>query len=224
MKTLKKVLQHFDELSEQFAEHDVQRAITEYRKQLEKRNEDISSKLVAESMAFSFVEDYQDKDTGWGTYYGPYAVFQKDGKWVESPSIKLITQEMLDYWENRAKEAKHPILKCRYAGLVWEFSQPVIKKKPSVEMARLSIDASINIARNNLHKFEGNAIQKLKRAMGLALSLNDSNRVISVRDAIISYEDVVCDDHKRGLWGFAYDTLIEENKKVPLTVNMRIRS
>lgn len=25
-------------------------------------------------MAFDFCEDYQDKDTGWGTYYGPTAV------------------------------------------------------------------------------------------------------------------------------------------------------
>lgn len=216
-KSLKKVLKDFDESSEKFAEHNLKSAITECRKHLEEANKDIPSELAAESMAFSFMEDYRDKDTGWGTYYGPFAVFQKDGQWVESPSIQLITQETLIYWKKRAKEAVHPILKCRYADLVWEFSQPTISKKPSFEMARIVIDASIDIAKGDLHRFEGNTIRKLRRAMGLALSLNDNKRIISVRDSIIAYEDTICDDHKRGLWGFAYDTLLEENKKVPLT-------
>jgi hypothetical protein len=217
VENLQEILESFERSSEPFAEHDVQRAIANHRKQLEEAGEKIPSDIIAESMAFSFIEDYQDKDTGWGTYYGPFAVFQKDGQWVESPSIKLIDKAMLEYWSGRARDSRHPILKCRYAGLVWEFSQPAADLKPSPEMARIVIDASIAISSKKLHKFEGDIIKKLKRALSLALSLNDSGRVISVQDAVIAYEDAICDDHKRGLFGFAYDLLIEENKNFPIT-------
>lgn len=216
MKKLNDVLKEYDRSTEKFAEHDVHSSITDFRKQLEERDESLSEELVAESMAFAFVENYRDKDTGWGTYYGPFAVFPQDGQWVETPSIQRITEGIVKYWESRAKDASHPILKCRYADLVWDFSKPTISQKPSVEMARIVIDASVSIVDGNHHRYENSAIQKLRRAMGLALSINDSVRVVSVRDCIINYKETLSNENKKSHFGFAYDILFEENTKVPL--------
>ncbi len=50
----------------------------------------------AELMAFGFCEDYRDKATGWGTYFGPFSVLRnEDGTWSEAPSIKLVDDQVL---------------------------------------------------------------------------------------------------------------------------------
>ncbi|MGP5012143.1 hypothetical protein ACTXIR_14655, partial [Psychrobacter glacincola] len=37
-------------------------------------HEDSSSESIAERIAFGFCEDYQHKQSGWGTYFGPMMV------------------------------------------------------------------------------------------------------------------------------------------------------
>ncbi|MDX2375140.1 hypothetical protein NJD71_13585 [Psychrobacter sp. PP-21] len=55
-------------------------------------HEDQSLEAVAERIAFGFCEDYQHKQSGWGTYFGPMMVWVgDDGKAYESPSISSIT-------------------------------------------------------------------------------------------------------------------------------------
>jgi hypothetical protein len=137
---------------------------------------------------------------------------------MESPSIQRVTEEMIKYWSQRAKEAKHPILKARYGGLVWDFSRHITGKRAIPEMARIVIDATIKIASKNLHRYETDVITKLERALSLALSLNDNKRIEKVRDVIISYEDSIAKDDKPGLWGFAFDLLLE-NKSITLFEN-----
>ena len=71
--TLTEVLTGFDKKMEPIREHDISKAVTSLR------DKEVDAtppmQLVAEAMAFDFVEDYQDKATGWGTYYGPMFVF-----------------------------------------------------------------------------------------------------------------------------------------------------
>lgn len=213
---LRETLRSYDECVEAFCEHDVQSAVNALRKELEDNGEKIGEEFVAESMAFGFMEDYKDENTGWGTYFGPMMVMQReDGQWIESPSIQLVTEAMLKCWADRAIDAKHPILRVRYAGLVWDFSHRVTGKSAAPEMARIVIDGTISIAAGRVHKYEVDVITKLGRALSLALSLNDSKRVAKVRDAIISYEDTIAEDDKRGLCGFAFDLLLED-KRIPL--------
>src|SRR5436190_14768659 len=60
-------------------------------------------RVIAEQMAFSFAPDYEDKEHTWGLYYGPMMVIQNEaGQWVESPSIKLVTDGVVKHWEARA--------------------------------------------------------------------------------------------------------------------------
>lgn len=176
---------------------------------------------VAEAMAFDFCEDYQDQTTGWGTYFGPMFVFDNgDGTATESPSVKKVTEQIIKYWTERAKTTKHPVLRARYADLVWDFNKVVTNESPHYSIAQIVIDSIIEIAQRNCHKHETSVIKKLERALNLAILLNDSSRIERVTDTIVDYEDSVTQDLKLGLWGFAYDLLFE-NDKVKLTADQK---
>lgn len=63
----------------------------ELKKFLPEKKEDIDSSLLAEVMAFDFMENYEDKKSGWGTYFGPmYVLNNNDGTANESPSIRKL--------------------------------------------------------------------------------------------------------------------------------------
>lgn len=213
--TLEEVLGSFDERRDPFNEHSVERAVNQLRSQLKDKGEEPDEKFMAESMAFGFMEDC--KNSGWGTYFGPMMVMPNEkGQMMESPSVQLVTEDMLKSWSQRAKKAKHPILRARYAGLVWDFSKRVTGNTGKPDMPRIVIDATIEIATKNLHQYENDVITKLERSLSLALSLNDTERAEKVRDTIILYEDSIAKDDKRGLWGFAFDLLME-NKCISLS-------
>ncbi|MFQ5688222.1 MAG: DUF4209 domain-containing protein [Candidatus Scalindua sp.] len=214
-KPISKIIDGLNLLSEPFAEHEISRAINSYIK--EKNKKEIPPQWLAESMAFEFVHNYQDKETSWGTYYGPMMVWSnEDGTSTESPSIKLVTSEILDYWEERSRKAGNPILKLRYADLVWDFSKIITEKSPHFTIAHTIVDSTTVIATQNCHKYETDVIKKLERALFVALSINDSERIVKLRDTIIQYEDNISDDKKPGLWGFSFDLLLK-NKKIPIS-------
>ena len=168
---------------------------------------------IAEQMAFDFLPDYPDDRSGWGTYYGSMFILPNaQGQMVEYPSIKKVTKEMLNYWEKRAFEAKNPILKVRYADLVIDFSPRIINQKANYKLYQLVIDESITICENLLmHPLDCKT--KIKRALNLALEINDSRRIQKVRDAIIELENKIAEIDRPGLWGFAFKWLLLDFKK-----------
>lgn len=216
---LNKVLSQFDQETKTISERDVPKAIRSIGDSADPS--DIPMQFTAEAMAFDFCEDYHDQVTGWGTYYGPMMVFNNgDGTATEAPSITRITEEIISYWSDRSKTAKHPILRTRYADLVWDFQKRITGQAPHYSMAQIVIDSTIEIAQRNCHSVKVDVIKRLERALSIAIALNDDDRLQRVADATIAYEDAVTDDSKPGLWGFAWDMLFD-NDKVKLTADQR---
>ena len=212
---INKFLKYLESISEAVSEHNISERIRNFTK--EKFGQDIPDILIWEQMAFDFIEKYPNEKSGWGTYFGPSFVLpNEEGKMVEYPSIQRITSKIISYWEKRAKESTHPIFKARYSNLVWDFSEKITGKKPHYSNAQLYIDSIIEIAERDLHKYSLDAIEKLERALSLALSINDKERINRLIEAIISYERKIGEDDKPGLWGFSYEFLIK-NKKVPIS-------
>lgn len=215
---LEKFLKSFDSLSQKIDEMDISKEIGKFARQEygESWREKIPGILRAEMIAFNFLEDYRNSETGRGTYYGPIITFKdKEKGYIEFPSIKDITPSIIDYWEKRAVESKNPILKVRYADLVWEFSNKVKETSPDYKIAIIVIEGIIDIANRDLHKYQVSVITKLKRALSLALSLNNDELTSKVKKTIIAYEDKVAQDDKPGLWGLSFDLLLM-NKKIEL--------
>ncbi|EMT40060.1 hypothetical protein TthWC1_0432 [Thermoanaerobacter thermohydrosulfuricus WC1] len=169
--------------------------------------------ILWEQLAFAFIEDYPKDESNWGTYFGPMATFSnKEGQIIEYPSISEITPEIIHYWEQRTQESKHHILKARYSNLVWDFSEKIIGKKPHYSFAQIYVDSVIEIACKDLHEYEIDTIQKLMRALSLALAINDKDRIEKLKDVIINYEKKIAEDDKPGLWGFSYELLVRDKK------------
>jgi hypothetical protein len=121
-------------------------SIADAIRSLHKENDDtaVPMEWIAEVMAFNFAENCQENEIGWGTYFGPKMVFNnQDGPMTEFPSIKKVTREIIAYWERRAKETQRPVLKARYANLVWDFSRPITRQGAAIENARIAIDSLI---------------------------------------------------------------------------------
>lgn len=173
-------------------------------------NEGLAKETLAEQMAFNFEENCEESEDGWDLYYGPlYSISNKEGDKSEFPNIREIDNTILKYWERRSNDVKHPVLKARYSGLVWDFSQKIKEAKASHEVARMHIISILEIAENNLHKDPIYVIPKLKRAQSLALSLNSNDLLLRVNKTILDFEDKVANDDKAGLFGFSFDQLIE---------------
>jgi hypothetical protein len=135
-------------------------------------------------------------------------------------SIKKVIEQIINYWTDRAKTAKHPVLRARYADLVWDFQKVVTSGSPHYSIAHIVIDSTLEIAQRNCYTPEVNVIRKLERALSLACALNDNSRIEKIAETTIAYEDAITDDSKLGLWGFSYDLLFE-NDKVKLTADQK---
>jgi hypothetical protein len=167
---------------------------------------------LAEYIAFDFYPEHSHEYTKWGTYYGPQSIFPAEGAAYIHPNISQITPEIIEYWKQRFLEAKHPILRLRYADLVWDFSPKVCKESRGVEAARAVIDTTVMIAEQSLAKHEIDCIKKLKRALSISLSIRDQARQNQLITTIINYEKNHADNDKAGTWVFPFDMFMGESK------------
>lgn len=210
------VLREFDHRTDGFSESEV---CDQLRKFAQADGIKIEGELLAECMAFNFVENYpdnSDEGSGWGTWFGPSVAWKaEDGTYVTSPDINAITPETLEYWKLRAKNATHPILSARYALLAWDLAKLVNGTHGDPDVARAGCDAVMRIADERLCKHVFFTVNKLDHALTVALRLSDRDRVDSIVDTIIRFEEGAS-GKTPGLRGIAYDCLIAK-KNIKLT-------
>jgi len=211
----KKLTQYLDQLENKVRIIDEFSLGEEISKILNAKEEQLTNnEELAEHIAFKFVPNYSNKETGWGTYYGPIFVLPDgEGKFVEFPSIQQINEDIIDYWKKRSHDSKHPILSCRYADLVFDFEPVVLKKKINFSVAQKVIDSTMEICQKNLDDGLGCKL-KLERALMLAIKINDNIRIQKLKDVIIKTEDKFAEDKKPGIWGYSFKWLLlkHENK------------
>ncbi len=117
-------LQDLDRKQSGFPLHHVATKIREVIK-----NKDVRSmEDDAEIFAFNVYIDDGEK-TSWNSYFGPLmSVPNPDGSPNDYPSRDLITNEILEYWEQRFRETHHPLLKSRYADLLIEGAKRSVRR------------------------------------------------------------------------------------------------
>ena len=165
--------------------------------------------LKAESIAFDLSENYQDENTGWGGYFGPKVAWRTaDGDTIESHSLSDISGEIIDHWEKRIKECRHPVLVARYSGLVWDLKKKIKHEQPSHEVCTAWVNALLQTASNGYFKSEICAYDKLKKALNLSISLNNTDLMKACKNCVINFEKKHAIDDKPGLWGYCFDLLL----------------
>jgi uncharacterized protein DUF4209 len=162
----------------------------------------------SELFAFLVTSGYKDETTGWGTYYGPRAIFKDaKGNSMESPSLSMVGPESVPYWMTRAEESQSPMMRIRYADLVWDLGRR-LGARPPLRMAHIVIDSTLDLLHSRQFTNEITAIQRATRALHITIRIKDAARTAAVRDSIISLERDIAQDDKLGTWGFAFDNLV----------------
>ncbi len=216
---LSTVFEEIENRTEPIHEFEVASQIEKVAKCQEANGKDIPMELQAEFMAFRFCTRDADEDSHWNTFFAPVlAIPQGDGMY-ELPSVSSVTSEMLTYWEVRSNEATHPILKARYADLVWDLTRKVTQEPANgVNTAFTAIDSYLTAVENQNCPDQIDGRNRVSRALSLALSVKDKNRTERAVNTIIEYEKAIAEAGKLGTWGFSYDLLIE-NQRVELSQN-----
>lgn len=216
---IKNYLDEFDQeqktLVSYHGEHDIAKRIKEIL--AKDSNYRPTDEDIAEQMAFDFMADYPGDNSGWGTYHGQMFILpNQQGQMVEYPSIKRVDEETLNYWIKRAEESKNPILSSRYADLVVDFLPKVINKNADIDLFQIVINSNIAICEKSLAD-PLDCKAKIKRALVLAIQINNQEKISKVKETIINLEKRAATDDKPGLWGFAFKWLILDfGKKITL--------
>lgn len=171
----------------------------------------------AEMAAFCFDHCQPGQQSCWGTHFGPVMKrTDKAGKEHNSPSLDEVGSEVLAHWRKRVDEAKNPILRARYADLIWDLSRACTGQRAGINYARIAIDAYIAASEIEPGDLRIDQTQRLGRALELGLSIRDTVRVEDVRDAMFRfYETHVLSRDDQGLWCFLFDA-VYANKRIPV--------
>lgn len=200
-------------------DHDFRSPFSTLRQAIEARGDQPAEELIAEEIAFSIHAHARQSTSEWGLYFGPMmsGTFESGKAW-EVPSLGSVTPGVMAHWRTRALESSHPVMRARYADLLWELPKKIEGVRPEPAMARVAVDAYLKAIEGRRHDHSVSAIAGAERALDLALSLGDADRVVRARDVLLALEDAVAEDDSLGLWGFCFDALLEPpNRRVPLT-------
>ena len=119
------VIQRFDQSHAPFTVHNVDQALSKARRELQNPTETENFGAWTEILAFALVGNRTDTSP-WGTYFSPLASgTDEDGKLFYSPDIADANADVIQHWTERVERITHPVLRARYADLVWEMT-PVI--------------------------------------------------------------------------------------------------
>lgn len=114
------------------------------------------------------------------------------------------TDAALTYWQKRMDTVENPLLRVRYAAIIWDFAR--FKKIPTdKKFAETAIDCIIKIAESNMMKDSFDSIDMLKWALNNAISIKNDDILDKIYKVSISFENNIAKDNYPGLWGFSYE-------------------
>ncbi|WP_396216945.1 hypothetical protein [Gemmatimonas sp.] len=212
---LSDLLHAIDEHDGPIALHDIEHALFALRRAIDASGITAGPELEAETIAF-FVRPATERNSAWGGYFGQ--------AWQE-PTLARVSKDTLGYWKERSQSARHPVLRARYADLLWDLpkSAKIDAAKPDHESARLAIDAYLEAVDGDRFDHALDACAGALRALELATSLGDSERISRSRDAILRLDREHATDESIGLW-VGFDNLVEPpHKRAGLSVQDRDR-
>lgn len=210
------VIDKFEARTDAYSEAEIFDAVTLVMRTACSSSVRSSPSLQAERLAFAFAEAgrrQRRSPEDWAAYMAPMMTGTKPGgePWA-FPSLDDLTPDVIEYWAMRAGQTPSLIMRLRYLNLVWDFSRLIAGTAAGVVVARSLIETTIDLVASGSIKYETSGIDKLDRALDVALSIRDKDAVARVRDATIAYHDVLA-TAGRPWSGFAFDMLIENKRR-----------
>jgi lysyl-tRNA synthetase class 1 len=122
-----------------------------------------------------------------------------------SPEARVLDSEIISHWRERARAARHPVLRARYADLAWEFSRfrHELKVRPDVTCARTAIDGYLDSVERCVTADDFDAWNDLARAVELAVTINDAPRLQRAKQLLFDFRaDCEARDLCYAFWQF----------------------
>jgi hypothetical protein len=186
---IQSILAGFENSETPFTESEIYESLLNCVNILSAENQ--TNELNYEIVAFGLIEDTDHARKEWEPWRSPAAVVENEKPgMVELVDPAEISLETLYYWSRRVKETKNPLMKSRYADLVWSFSKK-LGKVCDPDFAHIAIDSILEMAKRRYYKNGNYLASKFKRALMLALSLEDYERVEKVLESINIFEQSI---------------------------------
>jgi hypothetical protein len=159
----------------------------------------------------------------WNMHWQPLSTMSdKNGTDYHSPDVKLAGDDTIREWSRRARHAEHPVLQARYADLAWEVAKyrlvaapkgaeapkPI---RPNADDARRAIDGYIDAVERGLAHDVFDAWRYLGRAVKLAATIGDADRLRRAKAALFDYRDE-CEDADRAFSFWQFDEIAWEQR------------
>lgn len=158
-----------------------------------------------------------ERRSAWGLYWAEmFSGTRADGTQVHIPDADAIDAEIIAYWIERARAARHPVLRSRYADIAWEIGNYLRKKgrasgdaslaaiRPPIDVVQIAIDAYLETVDRRLFEDNSDAWKYINRAIELSKSVGDVTRLQASRAALLGFREAVraVDPHKGQTWRF----------------------
>lgn len=206
--TLKDILSKYDNPeTKKFSYEDVSSAIG---KQLHKEQlapPDVRSEMLA--MQF---QDNTGHDV-WGTYYGPFLIGEENvtKKPVYSPDIACVKAEDIEYWKRRAHQTDNPLMKMRYAGLVFDFHKKIFGKDADYKTIKLPyIQSIIEVVKEEYFTYIHEGYVYVERALSCARGFKNQELINEAKRALLHMDEKFgTDDAKSGWWCKGFELMMK---------------
>jgi hypothetical protein len=165
-------------------------------------NEPDRAAVHADVSALGF-RPFREDNSEWGTHFGPWYMGQKpDGTAIHDPDLKTLSGASIDAWIARAETVRNPLLKSRYADVVWDLQRKLVPDRGRpYQFARMAADAYLALASSNANI---HSVFHLQRAISLAQQINDRIRTLKIVDQMIELAGSAT-LQQPGIWTVAFD-------------------
>jgi hypothetical protein len=194
-----KILSDF-EVTAYFLEMDLSAALREVLDERPALEDNERKAAFAEIDAFDFEPYRHCEKSQWDTHFGP--VLSMGDRCL--PALTSVDVQVIEYWRRRTVEAKHPVMRARYADLVWDLSKKATGQKPPIEAARTAIDSYAQFPNLSFGDNTPFVFHRVVRGISLAVSIGDQGLITRMRDAIYAFGQKAADPQ---YWVMLFDVL-----------------
>jgi lysyl-tRNA synthetase, class I len=174
---IEQIIQKYEAAKSPFTELEVQQEVGKARQELGQLEAAENLGAWAEVLAFALV-GARTQESPWNTFFAPIGTLMgKDGSVQYSPDIAGTPPSVLGHWAERAKSLTHPVLKARYADLVWDMAAAIGGVRRDPNMARVAIDSYVESCSSERREELHERLEAALRAFDLARQINDGERV-----------------------------------------------
>lgn len=154
----------------------------------------------------------QHGENPWGNYhYGPQFTFRAaNGAPVYSPAFAEVTKEAVEYWNDRISECNNPLLKLRYATLVWDFQPSICHKQNNGNLYNIIVDAALDVCNGDYFKHPVLTVNMLEWLFAFTRNREDS--FAKVKTAYADFEKRLSADDAIRYWASRFQIMLDNKK------------